>query len=260
MTQAELERAVSQHFARREEAEGCSGEWEPLLVRRMAGELEASEGSALAAHLQACSECREVLALIGEAAVTQKPRVAPRPRFAVRASRWLGVAAAAGIALFAVYVGRGKLERDEDRLGELVPKGSSFALHVAAERSGHSFVVADGAHLSTGDGLGFFYTAGEPAHLTVLFVDDAGEVGKLFPASAKGSAHVQGGTQVRLPDGALLSPGSGCEWVVGLFAPVPLEDDRAVKAVRQMWEARKGCELGPVPLDGTHAHVTGLRR
>ncbi len=235
-------------------AEPCS----LALYRQAAGESTAEEERAFQAHLASCAGCREDLAALAD----QHPdawRVRPARRARVLALRWV---AAAAIVLLAAGVVLWRLRPPPEGPGapELRVKGG-HRLQVAVQRGGERFVARSGAHLLSGDVLGFFYTAPAEAWVAVLFVDEGGRVTRLFPAGEEALARLPAGAQRPLPDGAVLEEGKGCEWIVGFFAqragPVaPLAD--ALRAA----VARRGsaCSLPPLALEATAVDVVVLRR
>jgi hypothetical protein len=258
-TLGDIERRLSSYYARFDQ--GCGDT--VALARYAADDLTAAERREFEIHLGLCSDCRadlEVFTSVEEIWDAGEP--APEgiidrllgfwtlPRLALAAS-------AAVLALILVLVPLGPPE--EERI--LVPKGT-WQLHVAAERSGHTFRVVDGSVLQTGDQLGFFYTAERPGYLMILYADEEGEIIRLYPALKPHSAAAAEGKNIRIPDGAELSPGEGCEWVVGLFSDRPLTGDSAREAIGRMLGERKGCRLeaSSAKLQGVGIQVIQVNR
>jgi len=79
--------------------------------------------------------------------------------------------------------------------------------------------------------------------LLILYADESGQIVRLVPAEQTRAASVEPGHQLRLPDGAVLSPGRGCEWVVALFSTASLSNQEAAAAVARMLQRRHGCRL-----------------
>lgn len=139
-----------------------------------------------------------------------------------RRHRWrIGLALAAA-ALLAVAAGWW-LRRDDDTL---TVKGADGArlLVVASRPGGEVFVVEPDAQLATGDRLGFFVDAPGPGAVAVYLVDASGAT-RLAPTGGRGGAF-GAGSRVPLPEGARLTDGAGCEWVVAAFGAGPLPLDR----------------------------------
>jgi len=68
------------------------------------------------------------------------------------------------------------------------------------------------------------------------------------------------GREVRIPDGAVVGEGNGCEWVIGFWSDEPLLEGAAKTAVARMLAAREGCSLGAPELSGVEVRVVGVRR
>jgi hypothetical protein len=218
------------------------------LARYAADDMTESERAAFEPHLHKCPACQASLdeyARLGgvwEETPEQRKPALSEWLFGPGRMRWmLGAASAAILALVLMLVPFGTREGQE---GLLRPKGY-WKLHAAAERNGKTFRVADGSVLETGDRLGFFYTSEKKGHLMILYMEESGRIVRLYPARSAASGRITIGKNVRIPDGAVLSPGSGCEWIVGLFSEKPLSVDLAKKSVSRMLRLRKGCKLDP---------------
>ena len=255
MTPLALETALSRHFA--DEAQACERELE--LARYSVGALSPAEAQAFEQHLQGCAECRRSAAALPEAKAVWDAApahggatVLPFPRrlrlFAAGAA-----ALAAGLGLWlALSPARPSHDDGLKAMG-------TWSLEVAARRGGRQFLAPDGTQLREGDQLGLFYSSGRDGYLTVLYADGQGAPVRLFPADAKVSAFVRAGSRVGLRDGAVLSEGSGCEWVVGFFSPEPLTAARAEALARGMVAGRVGCKLAPSGA-GVDARVVTVQR
>ena len=133
--------------------------------------------------------------------------------------------------------------------------------------SAQVFNFVGGAQLIDGDRLGFFYTAPAAGHMLIFYgeIADGPQLTRLFPAEGPpGSAPVQAGKAVPVPDGAVVGPGAGCEWVVGLFSEAPIDEAAAQKAVIRWLEQREPtaakCHVEPGELDGVSARIFGVTR
>jgi hypothetical protein len=250
-TLGDIERGLSAYYTRFDR-DRCADA--VALARYAADDLSAAERLEFEDHFNQCSECRADLeSFTSVADIWDAGEPAPEGILARLLGFWslprLALAASAAVlALVLVLVPFGP--REKERV--LVPKGT-WQLHVAAERSGHTFRVQDGSILQTGDQLGFFYTAERPGYLMILYADEEGEIVRLFPALKPQSAIAAEGKNIRIPDGAELSPGEGCEWVLGLFSDQPFTGDQAREAVGRMLGERKGCRL-----DASSAKLHGV--
>lgn len=252
---ADLERDLLRFYS--DEAEADCGR-DSQLTALLLDELEESERQELERHLADCPNCRAVLELADSAESVwnrggqAKPRIGLRPGLGrlLKGPFWPRLAAAAAVVLVLViglvWVDPGAQPGPSERL---IPKGD-WQLHVAAEVEGRTFRVTSGDELPAGTRLGFFYTAQRAGHLMVMYVDEAGEIVRLVPAERTHSTSIRPGQQVRLPDGAVLSPGRGCEWVVAFFSTDPLADRQAAQALARMLQDRNGCKL-----DGSAARL-----
>ncbi len=209
------------------------------VARFVAQDMEESERADFALHLESCAACRQVVqsaqAQIAnwESARPGEPRAwFSWPRFSAAAT-----AAATVLLLLWVWPGSGPPP------GQLNPKGV-FELHVAAEREGNTFRVQDHTRLQVGDRLGFFYSASMPGYLLILHIDSTGEIQQLFPAQATQSAAIAAGKKIALPDGAVVSAGKDCEWIVALFAQQDIEPMQAQSALARRFQTRSACRLG----------------
>lgn len=162
-------------------------------------------------------------------------------------------AIAAALALF--VIGR----RPPTEPSGLTPMGEGFTLHVTVVR-GDVLRPVERASLVAGDRLGLAFS-GPAGHLRVLAASAEG-VAALHPLDGKSTA-VDAGEEAPLPAGAVLTPGDGCEWLVGLYSanPIPLEDARAaVDAAYRPANGAGRCALGPIELPDVQIHAVEIRR
>ncbi len=261
-----LEADLSRYFAQAEQ--GCGKQAE--LALHVAGEPVPAD---FAAHLATCAECQADLAALaqtdaqwasagaegpsaslgmnGGAAV---PPVGPLPpgrllRFPTRIRIFVAAIAAAVLAFVLI-------PKDDHRLSA---KGG-WMLEVAAERDGKQFLTPSGTVLQSGDSLGFFYSSDQDGYLTVLYADGHADPVRLFPARSQEAARVQAGSKVSLPDGAVLSSGSDCEWVIGLFSDRSITAGHAKEIASRMVANRHDCTLGSAADSSVDARVVTVRR
>jgi hypothetical protein len=238
------------------EPERPDGACGPTLYRFASGEASAQEAAAFEAHLAGCPACRVDLAALQ----AEDRQVAAQPvRFFGFRWSWLvaGAAVAAMLLITLWLVGIPKLSQKEHGDGFLI-KGP-YQLQLAVQRGDRRFVGASGSRFETGDVLGLFYTAPEERWLVVFFSDAGGNISQVFPGGAP--VKVPAGVERPLPDGAVLEPGEGCEWLVALFSTEPLDTEQARRALRRAVRDRDGsCTLAPLGLDDAAVSVLVLRR
>ncbi len=228
-----------------------------VLALYVCGDATREEALEFERHLLGCAECRADLHGFHAAAAPWKSvgqrSLAWRLRARLRQPVLFVAAGAAAAVAIVLAVSPRVLE------SHLVQKGAP-QFHVAVERDGHVFRANEGVALRSGDRLGFFYTAGSPAFLAIVYVDESQEVVRLHPTDDAFSAPVSPGNGVRLPNGAVINDGRGCEWVVALFSHERLDERGVVSAVKRMVATRSGCELGRSGLTGVTVQSLGVRR
>jgi hypothetical protein len=237
--------------------EGVDGEECTLeLFRYAAGELLPEERSDFEAHMATCAACRADLATFSESEAVAPPR---RLFFGLRPA-WVALASVPAMLLLVVglwWAGLFDLERRE-------PDGfrikGPYHIQLAVKRGSDHLVGKSGERFYSGDVLGFFYTAPEPRRLVVLFADERAEVTRVYPSRLPVET-LQAGVEKPLPDGAVLEPGSGCEWIFGIFSVEPIEMDVLEERLKRAVESRKpDCSLGPLELENATIDVIVLRR
>jgi hypothetical protein len=233
----------------RADGETCSRD----LYRYVSGDATSEEAAVFEAHLVLCRPCREDMDAFRKTTESIEPgRSIPGWRPA-----WMAVAALLLCVLVAgLWVA---LRSGEGELGSEFRIKGPFRIHMAVQRGERSFVASSGDAFLTGDVLGFFYTAPEEGYLAVLFSDQRGRIVRVFPDRPPG--RVRAGTQWPLPDGAVLEPGEGCEWIVGFFSREPSDVEELGELLRRAVQDRKpDCTLGPMEREGVSIHALILRR
>lgn len=169
-------------------------------------------------------------AVVGVGAVVERGARVGARRGAGRRWRWL---AGAAVAAAAVLAGIGWLwlrgGAAEEGLAVKGPPAARLVV-VASRGEGEAFAVEADARLMAGDRLGFFVAADAPGAVAVWWVDGAGAT-RLAPTGGRGGAF-GAGALVALPEGARLTAGAGCEWVVAAFGAGPLPLGRLDGALR----------------------------
>jgi hypothetical protein len=251
------------------------------ITRAVLGELPPGEEAALRAHLAGCAACRRAydrmalvqgaLSATGQGAADRardRLRAAlaasPRPAAAARADRrrWIAVAllpAAAAGAL--VLLARGR-DRDEEiawrgGAGEEAA-GPSLVLYASRKPAGGGtpgpvrvlgrLPGSGEARVSLADYLQLGYAGlGEPAHLTVIGVHEAGYVYQFFPragAAAEALPRTQQARSLRPSVDLAVAHRPGRMVLFAIFSPAPLAPERA-RAAAERWqrEGRAGVAL-----------------
>jgi hypothetical protein len=229
-----LETDLSRHFSAEDQSCGHQAQ----LALHLAGELDPAGAAAFQTHLVGCKECQADLHELERSKAAWEAAPVPAVlRFPSRLRLFLPVAGALAAALIAFFFYAQSPENP------LRPKGS-WTLEVAAQRQGKQFLAPSGTLLHSGDSLGFFYSSPRDGYLMLLYADAHDAPVRLFPAQGRASAKVQAGERVSVPDGAVLSPGTGCEWIIGFFTRRPLATDEAASIAQRMVSTRQGCTLG----------------
>jgi anti-sigma factor RsiW len=251
----QLEEVVRWHHRRRDG--GCAEE--VALGRFAAGDLDPDERAAFEGHLAGCPECRLdlqrfALASREEAAAAPLERRSGQPR-RLRFGRLRWAVAAVAVAAVAVLAVRLVPEPPS----ALHPKGvAAFQLHAAALRQGKTLRVREGVRLEPGDQVGFFYSAPRAGHLMILYAGER-ELVRVFPAATARSAPVAAGREVRIPDGATLSAGTGCEWFFGIWSSRSFDEAEAARRVGALRDRRRGCRVEGSSKGEVNVQVIGIR-
>lgn len=243
-----LEDDLTRYFATAPQ-DGCG--MQVLVAMKLAGELPPEKTAEVEAHLASCAECQADLKDL-EATKDVPAATARVIPFPSRIRIFVAAAAAAVIAALGWSFTR------EDH--GLTAKGAGWRLEVAAERDGKQFLAPSGTALQAGDSLGFFYSSDRAGYLTVLYADGHNAPVRLFPARDPNAAHVVAGTKVSIPDGAVLSAGADCEWIIGLFSDRSLAADEANRLAERMVAGRKGCDLAAAAEAGVEPQVVTVKR
>lgn len=218
-----------------EAIEACFAEG--AIDRYLAGDRSLVVTTRMRRHLPECARCRAILEAAGEppsetmrsrggvgASAGARSQLRPGNR---RSSLWVLGVLAASIAFVArtpahdpaasdsrSYLMKGGEPRSTARSGDLILTG--------IERGELVFRAADGDRLHEGDLVTIFYSSREPGHLAVWNVDASGAVTRLWPDVA-GHDAITFGEEVALGAGAVVGPGSACEWLVGVFTDQPID-------------------------------------
>jgi hypothetical protein len=210
-----------------------------LIARCLAGDADAAGLAAASALLTQEREVAEA-SLIASSSLAEAARGEERriPPFPWRSS--IGLLAAAAAVLVGLRVYAPSAESGES----LRPKGAD-RFDVAVQRGQDRFRLAAHAKVLPGDQLGFFYSSSTKGHLAILSVDAAGSVDVLHPSNSASSTQIEAGVHVPLPDGAIASGGSGCEWIVGVFSDAPIDIRQLRSILKSSPRSTADCNLDP---------------
>jgi hypothetical protein len=228
------------------------------LARWAAADLSPEERAEFRRHLDACLECQaDLRSYEASGPAWDEPQgrlaawlsaVKARPRLLV-----VGLAAATAMALAILAIPPSATDHP------LQAKGT-WHLVVAVDRDGQVFRASPGIRLMRNDKLGFFLSSGTPGYLTVLYADESRTVVRLYPTGAIAGDQPMVGDEVRVSAGAVVSEGSGCEWIIALFSKRTISEKAALEMGQRMVVSRRDCELGTVEGPGVEAQVLGVRR
>jgi hypothetical protein len=186
----------------------------------LAGDLDATRGSALRQHFAACAACSarfaELSAFRAEVVLPAFSQlIAKQPRRPRRWSGWMASALAAAATLL-FWLGRGPTDRsDETRV-----KGSA-RLGFYVKRGDSVFRGGQGEALRPGDAIEFSYSAPGAGYLAVLSVDGAGHASIYFPTGSRAEA-LKTGPQL-LAQSTTLDAVLGRETLYALWCDQPAE-------------------------------------
>ncbi|MBI5507891.1 MAG: DUF4384 domain-containing protein [Deltaproteobacteria bacterium] len=211
--------------------------------------------SAVREHVEACDHCEARLAEMERLGTEFQRFVFPatvdkvvavterRPFFALP---WIGVLAPMAAAAAVVLV----LLPEKPPADYVGLKGSGLSLTPFVATPSGPKALADHDRVPRGAGLRFKVHADQACYLTLLSLDDAGQVSELYPTSpepaliAAGETTLQGG--IRLDDQA----GSEQFFAVCTEAPVPMSELRALLTSTLGSAARPLAAIDGLP-DGT---------
>jgi len=228
-----------------------------------AGELGGDEAQQVRAHAEGCDDCRGKLrGLEDEQAQFQAAvsfdRFAAGVERAVRshraplARRWMAPAMAAAAAVLVVVMAGRVFSGDPDGRNH-VKGGPEIALKIASPNGASQRDAPESAPalLSPGERVRIGYRAVQHRYVTVLSVDQQGEVTSIYPQRGESLPAPNASAMVYLPD-SLEFTGSGAERVIVILSDEPLQVSAAADAARQAYRAAGGqlSRMAPLPLPG----------
>ena len=193
------------------------------LDRFRLGELSGTAAEAVRAHVAGCAACAGALQELSLAealpplraltspSLRATPAVVPlrrKPRWALAAAAFAGLAAAASLLLVA-----GPTER---------LKGSAPLISMYVQHDGEARRAGPRETVAAGDAVRFAVSMPRAAYVAVLSVDPRGSGSVYFPLAARAEL-LPAGQDVALPVGTRLDATVGEERVVGLFCSAPVE-------------------------------------
>ncbi len=154
------------------------------------------DASEIAAHVRDCERCRERVAQMRQQGDDFRRFVYPatldqvtRPRFWPPRALWL-LAPAAGLATVLLLVHAGPTS---DYIGT---KGGALTLTAYAALPSGARPLEEGAVVPASAALRFRVRTAEPCNLTLLSVDDSGQVSQLYSRQVRGDVTLPGGVQL----------------------------------------------------------------
>lgn len=242
-----------------------------LTLRRFRiGELPPEEAARIADHVPGCEACRGRLAAIDAEAARFREEISFE-RFAAgvasagrtaarrpRVPRWvppaMALAAAAGVILAVTLTG--PAPRTANRV-----KGGGPSVDFYVGGLGTPRLAGPEERLEPGERVRIGYRAGRFGYLTVVSVDDTGEVSRLYPAAgASLSVSPNRAAETLLPRSVAFT-GHGPERVIVVLTRRPIPVSRVAAQVRAAWHRAGGdvTRLGPLDLPGRHFHGIFLK-
>lgn len=242
----DLESALRAHYQHDHQ------EWDVLLNRWVAGELNAHERERFENHREDCPECA---ALLREYRMMQPVWDATEPSKRFRWALWSGIGIGAIVPAVAMLAVLFVVRSDESSFS---PKGD-FVFELGVKRNERVFRAQPETRYQEGDQVGFFLTNERSGYLSVSFIEQDGAVQSLFPADELSLAPVGEGASQRLPAGAELDPQTACEWIVALYSTAPVHKQRLAERLEEAYHRRSGCTLDLEPLSPFSARVFEVR-
>ncbi|RMG19889.1 MAG: DUF4384 domain-containing protein [Deltaproteobacteria bacterium] len=218
------------------------------LTRLHIGELSPEEARRLRAHLETCAACQEQLAK-ARRVYERFPREIPYERFAAGVERAVRAADArrprrrrllpAATVLAAAAAGLLLVLN----LGRIAPThrvkgGAEVDLYVGGD--GHTRTAATREMLAPGERIRIQYKPGEWSYLTVVSIDESGEVSPLYPVSGTALPIGRDGPGAHLLPDSIEFTGSGLERIIVVMTDRPLTVEEVAEAAREAYEAAGG--------------------
>jgi len=233
------------------------------LRRLRAGELAGDEAQQVRAHAEGCDDCGGKLKGLEDEQARFQAAVsfdrfaagverAARSRQAPLVRRWMAPAMAAAAAVL-VVVAAGRMLSADPQGRNHVKGGPEIALKIAGPDGASQRDAPESAPalLSPGERVRIGYRAVQHRFVTVLSVDQQGEVTPIYPERGESLPASNASAMVYLPE-SLEFTGSGAERVIVILSDEPLQVSSAVEAVRKAYQAAGGdlSRLAPLPLPG----------
>jgi putative zinc finger protein len=232
-----------------------------------AGELGGDEAQAVRAHAEGCADCRGKLQGLEDEQARFQAAVsfdrfaagverAARSHRAPRVRRWMAPVMAVAAALV-VVVAAGRVLSANPGQGQggwnHVKGGPEIALRIAGPSGASQREAPDGtpALLSPGERVRIGYRAVQHRFVTVLSVDQQGDVTPIYPERGESLPASNASAMVYLPE-SLEFTGSGAERVIVILSDEPLQVSAAVDATRKAYRAAGGelSRMAPLQLPG----------
>jgi hypothetical protein len=241
---------------RRRRSAECASD---LILDRLAlGELDESERPAIEAHLGTCTDCAaarvrladERTAFAREAAVANLAADVLVRSEKKEDADWRGLWRRFFIPLGAIAVAVVVMVVTAERPGVRTKGEFSLSPYVLHPESSTTGTLHLGEPLHPGDRLQFRYNGARAGHLTIVSVDEAGNVSLYYPPGPT-AAPVAAGQDIPLSTSVELDATLGREVIIGVRCDAPIATDAVMNAARRAVEGVKGraaTELGPLGL------------
>lgn len=235
-----------------------------------AGELPGDEAEQVRAHAGECADCRGKLKGLEDEQARFQAAVsfdrfaagverAARPRPAAeRARRWMAPALALAATLtLVVSAGRGLLPGGDADGRNRLKGGAQVELKIAGPSGASQRDAPEQAPalLSPGERVRIGYRAVQRRFVTVVSIDERGEVTPVYPERGQSLPASGGNAMVYLPE-SLEFTGSGAEKLIVILSDEPLEVDRVSAAASAAYAAAQGdlSRLGQLAVPGDQFH------
>lgn len=213
------------------------------------GLADAQQSEQARRHLQSCRQCQEASMLLSGLLGGASIAPATAQRYALWPGAWLqnmwrqnGFTLAAALATVLVLsVGTYTHFAAQPASDVLVLKGQGDQLAVAVSRAGRKFALRPFDKVEAGDQLGFFYTAAKPGYFGLVAVDRRGDRSILLPTPGEALRKIDAATQKPLLDGAIVEQGTGCEWLLAVFANEAFGQQELEQALQPLRLHEKDC-------------------
>jgi hypothetical protein len=207
------------------------------LTSFMVNDCSEQERARIRAHVDACAQCRDLLARLAaerDVFLTRLPYSqsigAARP-VAPRRPAQLAYALAACllVAITAIFFLPSLTTAPASRI-----KGD-VAISIFVKTENDRIEKRAGSEYHPGEQIQIAYSSGQFDHLILLGIEGNGTITDYYPQSGDTSILIEKGQNLPLPNSILLDEYLGLEAYVAVFSPRPLSLSQTVKAIRDAY-------------------------